>query len=70
LGDIWIKGPHGKDITMQRKGPTDMEVAVGAMQAADGSMDSQMEFLLRKIEDFGKAFWDSWVPRKMAWMGL
>jgi len=64
VGDIRIKGPNGKDITMQRKGPTDTKVAVGATQVVDGSMDGQMEFLLGKIEDFGKAFWDSWVPRK------
>jgi len=29
-----------------------------------------MKFMLQKIEDFGKAFGDSWVPRKMAWTGL
>jgi len=52
------------------EGPTDTKVAVGATQAADGSMEGQMEFLLGKIEDFRKAFWDSWVPRKMAWTGL
>jgi len=33
-------------------------------------LDGQIECMLGKIEDFGKAFQDSWVPRKMAWMGL
>jgi len=67
VGDIWIKGSNSKDVKMQRKGPTDTKVAVGATQAADGSIEGQMDFLLGKIEDFGKAFWDSWVPRNMAW---
>jgi len=33
-------------------------------------MDGQMEFMLQKIKDFGKAFRDSWVPWKMEWMGF
>jgi len=69
-GEIWIKGPGGNDITMKRMGPGGMKVAVGVMQSADGSMDGQMAFMLEKVGDFGTAFRDSWVLRKLAWTGL
>jgi len=69
-GDIWIKDPSRADVVMQWKGTGDTKVAVGATQAADGSMDGQMEFMLEKIKEFGKVFKESWVPQKLAWMGL
>jgi len=67
LGDIWMKDPSGANVMMQRKGTGDTKVAVGAMQAVDGSMDGQMEFMLEKIKEFGKAFKESWVCKR--WHG-
>jgi len=40
-GEILIKGPHSKDMAMQRLSPNETKVAVGTMQVADGSMEAK-----------------------------
>lgn len=69
-GDIFILGPNGEQLPIKQLEPSEAIVNVGVIQAADGNMDGQFEKFKEDIDDYGKAFHDSWVPRRLAWTGL
>ena len=64
------KGPNNEQLKITKLDPSEPVKAVGITQLADGCMAGQLEEMLSKIEDFGTAFHDGWVPCRYAWLGL
>ena len=63
-------GPNKEQLKITKLDPSKLVKAVDITQLADGCMAGQLEEMLSKIEDFGTAFHDGWVPHRYAWLGL
>ena len=70
IGKLYMLGPSNKQLKIMKLDPSKLVKAVGITQLADGCMAGQLEEMLSKIEDFGTAFCDRWVPHRYAWLGL
>ena len=70
ISKLYMLGPNNKQLKIMKLDPSEPVKAVGITQLADGCMASQLEEMLSKIEDFGTAFHDGWVPRRYVWLGL
>ena len=63
-------GPNNEQLKIMKLDPSEPVKAISITQSAHGSMTGQLEEMLSKIEEFGTAFQDGWVPHKYAWLGL
>ena len=63
IGKLYMLGPNNEQLKIMKLDPSKLVKAVGITQLADGCMAGQLEEMLSKIEDFGTAFRDGWVPR-------
>ena len=70
IGKLHMLGPNNEQLKITKLDPSEPVKAVGITQLVDGCMASQLEEMLSKIEDFGTAFHDRWVPCRYAWIGL
>ena len=70
IGELYMLGPNNEQLKITKLDPSEPVKAVSITQLVDGCMASQLEEMFSKIEDFGTAFHDGWVPRRYAWLGL
>ena len=70
IGELYMLGPNNEQLKITKLDPSEPVKAVGITQLVDGCMASQLEEMLSKIEDFGTAFCDGWVPRRYVWLSL
>ena len=70
IGKLFMLGPNNEQLKITKLDPSKLVKAVGITQLVDGCMAGQLEEMLSKIEDFGTAFHDGWVPRRYVWLGL
>ena len=70
IGELYMLGPNNEQLKIMKLDPSKPVKAVSITQLVDGCMAGQLEEMLSKIEDFGTAFRDGWVPHRYAWLGL
>ena len=70
IGKLYMLCPNNEQLKITKLDPSEPVKAVSITQSADACMAGQLEEMLSKIEDFGTAFHDGWVPHRYAWLGL
>jgi hypothetical protein len=65
-GTLSIPVPNGDPVIITRHEPSEAIKVVGVMQALDGNMDAQLNFLRDKANKWGEQIWEGWIPHHLA----